>query len=695
MPLIVSDRERDAQRKRESRAPGKEVKLVPPFDLVRRRACLADPFEFMRTYFKWIFSQPFVSSRKAMAESLIHAARYGGDYAVAGARGSGKSGIALFTTFWLDLRQETVLPLIIGKNQRGSEVELSNLKQAITESPDFTDDFPEVCLPIIALDDWASAARKQTVGGYRTKIGWEKDCVFLPTVEQIALPGKWPDSEPSVACGQGIAVVGVDGKIRGFKRRNIRPRLAIFDDIDDRESARSESQTNDHRQAIDQDAIGLAGSGERTSRVMLCTTINNTCAAAIYTSMASWRGQRFRAISKMPEREDLREQYISLRKSRDKDDPDARKAHRLYLDNKLEIERGGEVDNPYDFVSRLGEDGDPLEVSALQHYFNLIADGNERGWNAFLCEWQNDPPPEDELNPDEITSNLVGRRISGLEHGVPPPDCLKVVSFVDIGERNFNWTDTAWSEGCVGSVLDYGITDVNAGEFNRTTGKRDPKTLELAIMAALHDWRTALLEKYRTADGEPIPISLALIDSGSGLHYKAVYRFCREVGAPFFPSKGMKETWKVPTDASKRGDRWALVKQEDKDPTINGMRVYYFDSTYWKKFCHQRFLTETNNDKNTRATGSLAMFILPEDSQSARDRNEYTHQICGVTWGVKRPGGVPCWVVHGSGKDHFLDATAGCCLGGNIVGIRLVGDVKKPAAKPLNLAALAAAAKRE
>lgn len=646
--MASDEQEYDRERKKAKRAAGRDIQLLPPADLARRRACLEDPFEMMRTYFGWIFWQPFTAARQAMVESIIHAARYSGDYAVADKRGGGKSGTALFATLWLDLRSEVELPIFIGKNQRGAEGDLSNLKQAIVESPNFADDFPEICTPIIALEDWASAARKQTVNGYHTKIGWEKDCLFLPNVPQEALPSDWPMSEASVARGQGFAVVGIDGKIRGFKRRNHRPGFAIIDDIDDRESARSELQTADNRKAIDNDTIGLAGSGKRTSRVMLCTTLNETCVAAIYTALPSWRGQRFRAIVTMPERIDLRDEYLELRKVRAKDDPDARIAHAFYLEHQAELERGGVVDNPYDFVDKPAADGKPLEVSALQHYFNLIADTN---WDSFLCEYQNDPPPDESTSRLVLTSyHIQNNCLSGLERRHVPEGTVAVTIGADVQKLGLHYVVIAWDEAGVGCIIDYDF-------FEFQTKGKDAADCELLILEGLFAWREALEENpFIAHDGEAIYADVALIDMGwkdQSWNDQPVQLFCAQAGfAQFMPSKGMSPYNRPkPNRHLVIGDNWHW---DESQWTV------FMNSDHWKLKVHEGFLLERGEDGP--APGSLLVFDPPQ-IEGRRNRTfhlSYAKHVTSETWETRfMPGfrGSRTGWWKSPKPNHYFDAT--------------------------------------
>src|SRR5690349_5406732 len=139
---------KDADRMSEARARDRDLKIPRPKELNRRRDCLADVYQFLPTYFGSIFSQPFTSARRTMIDALLHAARYGGDQSVAGPRGDGKTRSALFGSFSLELQSIVRFPLLISKSGPRASRELRNLKDAIRDSKEFTEDFPELCIPI-------------------------------------------------------------------------------------------------------------------------------------------------------------------------------------------------------------------------------------------------------------------------------------------------------------------------------------------------------------------------------------------------------------------------------------------------------------------------------------------------------------------------------------------------------------------
>jgi hypothetical protein len=652
--LPISERERQRRKSAAAAAAERDVPLRPPADLARRRRCLADPLVFLSTYFGEIFYQGFTADRRAMVEGIVHAASYGGDYALAGPRGEGKTKLALFVALWLILNRRVRLPIIIGKNQKGSENELANLKIELTGNESFAADFPEICLPLIALDGWASRARKQTAGGARTDVGWDKDCIILPTIAAAALPKGWPKGEPSLAVGQGLAVVGIDGRIRGFNRRNIRPDLAVIDDIDDRESARSTVQTADHETAIEQDIAGLAGSGQRVSRVMLCTVINATCVAAKYTVKPAWRGQRFKMLAKLPEREDLWGEYVELRRNRVADDPDARAAHRYYLERREEMDRGAAVSNPAAFEGKPGADGEPLEVSTLQACYNKIADV---GWDAFCCEYQNDPPAPDATATSGITRELVQRRLSGLYRCELLPDSIISIG-VDVGKIACHFVAGAFRQGGGGAIIDYGVIEVSGAERSD-----QQEVIERAILRALIGFKDQLsTTPYRDADGNPVAASSVLIDSG--YCPDAVYELVLRHGDPFRAAKGIgggRFRHGTPDTRTRYvGNHWFRQMQGGR------LWLYSLDADHWKRSVHERFIAEPVDENNRPNAGSLSLYV-PAGGRDHKTFSAHTLAEEWVTEFLPGKGERSRFVVH-SANNHFLDATALCLAGAEMLG---------------------------
>lgn len=645
------EHEYDRARKANKRATARDLEIPPCANPERRAALEASDEEWLRYYYAHRFFNQFTDAHREIISDFQELVEHGGDKAVADQRGGGKTtivkGLATKYVFTGRLR----FPVIIGANGVEARAILDDIKNEIESNDCLCEDYPEICVPIRALDRWAARARKQTVKGEPTNIKWSEDKIVLPTV---------PGSRASGAC---IQIRGMDAAIRGMNERGMRPDFALLDDAETTESAASDVEIEKRERKIERDVAFLGGPNRRIARMMLCTIGNRKCLAFKYTDpkqKPSWGGRRYRQLVEKPKEHDGKwlDYMNKLRAGQELGtDPEGNEARQLYLDNREVMDEGAIIGNPYRYDSQRGE------VSALQACYNLIA---RTSWDSFCTEMQNDPPEEDGLENSGITSSLVASRISGLELQELPHEFKSLVHFIDLGHHYCYWGDSAWQTECIGTILDYGALDVHG-----ITKDSDQAALERALLKTLHEWRSMLLGKYKNHEGQVRNPDLCLVDSGSGLHTKAVYEFCRQVGAPFYPSKGFdKSVWRAPAKAVRTGDHWAKV------PQPGGAQLYEFDATYWKQFAHQRFLTPTFDAEHRPKPGSLSLFICPELEQYRKERREFTHQAVAEIWGVAKPGGKPGWIGHK--KNHYQDVTAGLCLAASVTGIELI-----PTSRPM------------
>jgi hypothetical protein len=534
---IDAKRDKDAARQDKKRASDRDLRISRVKEPNRRRDCLADVYLFLKTYFPGVFYQPFTADRREMVDAIMHAARYGGDQAVAGPRADGKTRSALYGTLQLVLSGAVPFPMIISKSGPRAARELKNMKQAIQASILLAEDFPEVLEPVLALGRWSSRARQQTVYGKYTNLEWGEECIIFPDIpSKLLWDNGWNPEFESAAREQIVASLGIEGPIRGYSVRDRRPTLALLDDIDDRESARSELQTGTREQIIEEDVGGLAGPDTTIARVMLCTLLNLTCNAAVFTDRSkkpSWRGQRHRLLNTKPDNEDLWEQYMQLRQGRAEADPDARVAHAFYLAHREAMDAGAIVTNPYRFDGRLLLDEQPSEASALQACYNLIAD---RGLEHFNTEYQNDPP--EVMGPVEsgITPKRIQEQVSGYARKVIPTGCIKLTAGIDVGKYYLHWVVRAWRADGTGFTIDYGHHDVIG------TSKGTEDGLDVAIKRAIFSLVDAIkTADYAQADGEVQFVNRILIDAG--WRTQAIYSACSSL-AGNRPGNGL---WQVRT----------------------------------------------------------------------------------------------------------------------------------------------------
>lgn len=658
------ERGRDAERKQKARAAARDLKLPPVADPERRAKCRGDVFLFLETYFADTFDGPWTPTRQTMVETIFAALQQGTAKALAAPRGEGKTTITECVICYCICYGTIEFAVICAATGEFAKDRLEGIKHRFERSELLLEDFPEICVPVRDAATAPQRCGSQTVNGELTHMQWSGDTVIFPDVA----------GSPS----SGIVVVakGITGALRGLNINDRRPDLVIIDDPDDEESAESVTKTSRRVRKINQSLRGLAKSGQSLARVMLCTIINRSCVAAQYTDRTlypSWNGQRFKTIDRMPNREDMWEEYIKLRKEdQQKGDVFARRAHQFYLDNREEMDAGAVVSNPESFDGRELEDGTLCEASTLQRCFNQIA---ETGWDAFATEFQNEPPAEGGIDESGITEAIVCGsdeeyigRVSGLDRLVAPVEATKATAFIDVHKRHLDWTVVAWSDGGRVSVVDYGVTSTHGPDV---VGEEE------AILSALRELRDMFqTEPVVTVDGENVPLAVCLVDCG--YQPDAVYRFCRESGPLYHPAMGdprFKRPRKPTAEQRPGGDWWYW--SQVKSATVGRIWVVNHFPDRWKHTLHEMFLTVPIGDDRSQPEGTITLWGL-----ESRDHQEYATQICAevlVTEHKEGQRGEKTYWYKRRKDNHWLDATCGCLVG---AAIGDAGHGPQPAAIP-------------
>lgn len=641
--------ERVLQRERmaKKRAAERDLVIPLPKEPNRRLDAMQSGESFLQTYFADVFYEPFTQDRRDMLESIVRAAMYGGDQAIAGSRGEGKTKLAIYTAFYLTICKLSRFPIVIGKNQLKSQNELKTIKEKLQQSELLLADFPELCVPFKAVGGWSSRARMQTVGGEFTNIELAADHLIYPTIPRERLPDNWPESIEPVSCGQILASVGIDGSIRGTNFRDQRPSLAIIDDIEDRQAAESDALIAKNEEIIEQDIGGLASSAERIARVFLCTIQNRKCNAYRFTDpkqKPSWKGKRYRKMIRPPDRFDLVQEYIQKRVERSQSDPDAREAFRFWRDNRDKIESGAVISNASSYSKKLHEDGEPLELSAIQAYYNKVADLGEK---AVATEIDNDPPETVGPQGSGLTWEVVSNRISGLDRGQVPANASLITVGIDLGKYLCHWVAVAWWKGAGGCVIDYGRAEVA-----NTSSAIDNQASEPEIYKALLALRDELIQKkYVDAAGTDRRIDAVFVDSGT--FTDAAYEFVRSVGGkPYYVCKGVGNYKPKHTQTAT-----LLPGNHLHGQFLAAQKIWLWDldTDYWKSFVHERFLTPTFDDQNMLRRGAMSLFSAPGNRQHV----SFSQHIVAeeLVSEFKEGKGVKTYWNKVSNNNHWLDAT--------------------------------------
>lgn len=669
-PQGFDEKTYDRERKRKQRASGRDLHIPVPKNLELRRRCLEDAQLFMRSYLADEFDEEFTEDRAAMLNSIIHAAKYGGDQAIAGTRGEGKTTIAMNGAFWLMIRRLSTFPVVIGKNQDSSSDELHAIREKLQTNERFIEDFPEIGVPLDAIGPSTASARLMTVADKPIGCVLGQKFFALPNITKEQLP-HWPSDIEPVSVGQVMGALGIDGRIRGAKFRGKRPTVAVIDDVEDRQAADSDPLIEKNEDTIEKDIAGLGRGSERIARVMLCTIQNRKCIAYKYTDpkqKPSWKGKRYRKMIQPPDRMDLVEEYIQMRIEKASDDPDARVAFRFWRDNQEKIEFGCKISNPQSFSKKIHEDGEPLELSAIQAYYNRVADW---GKDAVATEVDNDPPETIGPQGMGLTPEIVVSRLSGLDRCQVPANAVSLTAAIDLGKYRCHWVVMAWWKGAGGCVVDYGVAEVTG-----TNTAIDNEASEPHIYKALLDWRDQLLQKkFVDSAGAERSVEAVFVDSGT--YTNAAYEFVRQTGAPFHVVKGIGNyrPRKKSTETTKAGDHMHAE-------WLAGSRVWLFEigTDYWKKWVHERFLTPTFDENNFLRRGALSMFVQPGNKKHSSYAQHITAEELVTEF--KEGKGTKTYWNQTNDNNHWLDATYYAAAAGRFSGVHLLSESEGPKIEP-------------
>lgn len=597
----------DAERKREKRAGAKDVPIdrLSQEDRQQRLAWESDDAEWLRAFFPdppFGFWYEFTPQQRAMIEAIGDAIQHGGDQAIAASRGEGKTAITRRLTLKYVLSGQIKFPVLFNATGSDAVDNLQAIKSDIEENDLLKRYYPEVCDPVRALENTPNRAHYQTVSGERfdngeeffrvsSRFSWCGHEIYLPNV-----PG-------SPSAGAIIATRGLDSAVRGLNKRGRRPDVAIIDDPDTEDTARSDEQAQKLEDRIDRAIAGLGGQQRGIARVMLTTLQNRVCVSYRFTdptAKPTWKGKRFRFLLKPPDRVDLWERYVQqVQKDlmqRDADgeptDPFARGAHSLYLDNREAMDAGAVVANPHRFDGADLGDGTRLEVSALQRYYNLVA---RVGPDAVATEYDNDPPPDESRLETKLTWLMVAGCSGDLDRLQVPPDTRAVVRAVDVRKIELHEAVVCSDPKARYRIADY---DVQGHGTTETTVEQAEQLILDGLRRLRDKWATdPLHDEHGTAHNA----DLVLIDKGWLGNWtedgevktwatQPVETFCIEAGLDtYLPAKGAPNYQEPAPDGHRViiGDHWHINRGKGRQRICDEV---IWDANHWHLLVEELFL---------------------------------------------------------------------------------------------------------
>ncbi len=672
----AAHREAAAQRQAAESLSGRDIGELPEVaNPERKEECREDFKKFCESYFPEVYNLEWSADHLRAIEKIQKSVLGGGLFALAMARGSGKSSLTESAAIWAMAYGHREFVVIIGASEGAALEMLDSIKTELEVNEHLAEDFPEMVYPIACLEGIANRCAGQLYKGERTRISWTASEIVLPTIVGAA------------SSGAVVRVAGITGRIRGMKYkrpdgRTVRPEFVIIDDPQTSESAGSSEQTRKRVRVLSGDILGLAGPGRKIAGVLPCTVIRPGDIAEQMLDRSKhpeWNGERCRMIYKFPKNEKMWDKYADLRADELREKGTFVKATEFYASHRDEMDEGAEVAWP----SRYNHD----EISAVQHAMNLKLTDEA----AFWAEYQNEPLAEDLGTEEQLTLDGVAGRVNGHSMRTVPVSATHVTAFIDVQKAMLFYSIVAWDDDFTGRVIDYGgWPDQNRKFFtlsdaHPTLQSVFPRNgLEGCLYEGLKKLTEEIIGKeYMRDDGAAMRIEKCLIDANWGQSTDTVYQFCREseFAGIVVPSHGKYiGASSKPMGEYKRavGDRVGL---NWRMPNVRGKRAVrhvIYDTNYWKSFIATRLLTSPGD------RGALTLF-----GRSSDDHLLFAEHLT-AEYRVKTEGRgrkVDEWKMRPDANDnHWWDCVVGSAVAASMTGCVLAGTMEdkkaRSAAKP-------------
>ena len=565
---------------------GRDIGELPEIENPERRHSASRSFRtFCESYFPMTFHLEWSADHLNVMSKIEEAVLHGGLFALAMARGSGKSSLAEVACIWAVLNGYRDFVCLIGSDEGYACDMLDSIKTELDANALLLADYPEVCSPIQSLDGISNRANGQLFQGKRTQIGWTAKEIVLPTIAG------------SHASGAIIKVAGLTGLIQGmkFKRpdgKTVRPSLVVLDDPQTDESARSLSQCANREAILAGAVLGLAGPGKKISGIMPCTVIrpgDMTDVILHRDRHPEWNGERTRMMNSFPTNETLWQRYAEIRAEGYRAGDGGAAGTEFYRENQVAMDEGANVA----WKERFNHN----ELSAIQYATNLKLQDEA----AFFAEYQNEPLPEERVDADQLNADQVASKTDNLPRRTVPISGNHLTALIDVQQKLLFYVVAAWENDFTGYVVDHGTyPDQSRAYFTLRDARHTLATsaegtgLEGSICAGVESLTSDLLgREWQRDDGAVMKIGRCLIDANWGHSTNVVYQFCRQSShaSILLPSHGrFVGASSNPFSEYKRrpGDRVGL---NWRVPSVHGKRAIrhiIYDTNWWKSFTHAR-----------------------------------------------------------------------------------------------------------
>ncbi|WP_417625140.1 terminase gpA endonuclease subunit [Paremcibacter congregatus] len=670
--------ERSRQRSQDAADIGPPPEVVDP---ERKERCRYNLLDFLVTYFPNSTGlKPFSEDHIRAIKSIELAILKGGRYINAVYRGFAKTTISENAAIWATLYGHRRFVGIVGATGEAADENIEAIQTELANNEMLFDDFPEVCHPIVALDNKLQRCKTQTIGKDLTYIKWNAGKIVFPTV---IINGK-----TTAASGAIIMGCGLTGRVRGMKHKrkdgvNQRPDFVIIDDAQTDETAASADQCAKRIKLITRAILKSAGHTKTMSAVINATVLE--CDDVIdqlldHDKHPEWEGLRVSMVKKWAKRHDdyWLDDYKRIRTTYDPSIPGDRAraaadATAFYKRRRKLMDEGCEISWEHCF--------DPeCEISAIQHAYNILIDDGE---DAFAAECQNNPNRADDTALDLMPLVTLASLMNDFERCLVPPNCRTITMGIDVHKRLLYYTILAISDSFDVYIIDYGTwpEQKRRSFLLRTAKPTIQKTYpglgeEEQIKSAVRDLLNLQMGRtFLNKSGEAYQIKMALVDGAWG-EYSAEVReginlskYVTRVYPAFGKGIGANEN-PLLSYASKEGEfrpadntiPWRILPSKSI-----GERHVQWDTNTVKSFVHNRLKTPRG------AHGSMSFF------KADRPHTLYAEHLlaedCRLIEGKKRKAHE--WKLPTSKPDnHWFDTTNMAITAGSMCGLSILNKPK-------------------
>jgi hypothetical protein len=636
---------------------GRDIAPLPTVVNPARKYKALRSFKFFcENYFPAIFNLKWSPDHLKVIAKIERAVIKGGLFAMAMPRKHGKSSLCETASIWALVKGDHEFVVLVGADLGAARGMLESIKTEFETNDLLLEDFPEVVYPIRMLGGIYQRAGGQLFNKRPTYIGWTAGEVVLPTMPR------------SKASGAIIRVAGIEARIRGmkFKRvdgRAVRPSLAIIDDPQTDESARSPEQVKVRLGVINKAILNLSGPGKKIAAIMPCTVIQQDDLASQILDNGvhpDWQGERMKMVYSFPLNQELWVEYKEIRASHLKSGGDGSAATEFYRENRAKMDAGAKVAWAAQY--------DPGELSAIQHAMNLLY----RDEKSFWSEHQNEPMIENDLPAGLLTAEDILKKMNGLKRGEPSPGTVCLTAFIDVHADLLYWTVCAWEDKFTGAIVDYGTyPDQKGQDFTLSTAtwtlsrEMPAAGLEARIYYGLEKCVGYLFSR-KFGPGN-LQIGKCFIDANWGQSTDVVYRFATQshLSSMITPSHGHYfGAASIPMRDYKKkvGDRLG-INWRMPVPAERRIRHILFDTNWWKSFVYARFAVPMGDpgclsifgrsaEEHSRLVGHLTSEYPVRTEGRGRQVDEWRRRVEEI-------------------DNHWFDCLVGCSVAASVSGVEL------------------------